>query len=294
MKRLNTYDDLTGQRFAYLTVLSPDRGGPRGWVRWLCKCDCGEETFAVRAQLVNGEKKSCGCKSAELRRAKAKTRPHVHRRGLPGEFDWTEDAIKRLRELVDAGLSYAKIGDILGCGKNSAISRARRSGMAERGSPINRSAHDAQFQQKKERAAKLMKEGHSINNAARLAGISKHTASKIRRPLGLPHMSGPPPGYKPAPRLPVATPVLRVVAPAPRPPSEARQQVMQFISTPPTMARECQFPLWEHGAKPDKRFCCKPVVALPPYSYCADCRTKAYVKRTEPVERVRAVGMGGW
>ena len=60
--------DLTGQRYGKLTVLhrAEDRIQPSGKheIRWLCRCDCGNET-EVAGKSLRAEKgtKSCGCLS---------------------------------------------------------------------------------------------------------------------------------------------------------------------------------------------------------------------------------------
>ena len=52
--------DLTGQRFGRLKVIK--RAENKGKeTRWLCKCDCGNETITSGARLKNGQTKSCGC-----------------------------------------------------------------------------------------------------------------------------------------------------------------------------------------------------------------------------------------
>ncbi len=58
--------DLTGRRFGKLTVIgrSPDYFiYPSGQkeVRWICRCDCGEEYVALRSVLLRGSVRSCGC-----------------------------------------------------------------------------------------------------------------------------------------------------------------------------------------------------------------------------------------
>lgn len=62
MARLN---DLSGQRFERLWVVkrAPDHVTPSGSrsVVWLCKCDCGKETFVRANELRNGSVLSCGC-----------------------------------------------------------------------------------------------------------------------------------------------------------------------------------------------------------------------------------------
>jgi len=55
--------DLTGQRFGKLTVLRY-HPGPRGrgfQLRWVCLCDCGNETIVLGPYLRSGHTKSCWC-----------------------------------------------------------------------------------------------------------------------------------------------------------------------------------------------------------------------------------------
>ncbi len=66
--------DLSGKRFGRLTVIercgtyiSP--GGAKQ-PKWLCRCDCGNETEVVRGALTNGSTKSCGCLNKELSKTK--------------------------------------------------------------------------------------------------------------------------------------------------------------------------------------------------------------------------------
>ena len=64
---MGKFKDLTGQRFGRLTAIKrvedyiePSSGRHRA--RWLCKCDCGNETIVLDGNLMkkNGVK-SCGC-----------------------------------------------------------------------------------------------------------------------------------------------------------------------------------------------------------------------------------------
>lgn len=58
-------ENLTGMRFGNLTVLrsAPDRVYKCGTVekRWICRCDCGNETEVSRGNLKSGRVKTCGC-----------------------------------------------------------------------------------------------------------------------------------------------------------------------------------------------------------------------------------------
>lgn len=61
--------DLTGKRFGRLTVLKRandwiDKNGKK-YVRWECKCDCGNISYPFRSSLMDGSVKSCGCYHSE-------------------------------------------------------------------------------------------------------------------------------------------------------------------------------------------------------------------------------------
>lgn len=48
--------DMTGQRYGRLVV-----DHYVGNSKWLCRCDCGNETIVSRSHLVKGDTNSCGC-----------------------------------------------------------------------------------------------------------------------------------------------------------------------------------------------------------------------------------------
>jgi hypothetical protein len=58
---MTALQDLTGQRFNLLTVIDRDESSRAGKARWICKCDCGNETSVIGSNLKNGNVKSCGC-----------------------------------------------------------------------------------------------------------------------------------------------------------------------------------------------------------------------------------------
>jgi hypothetical protein len=58
MKRI----DLTGRTLGHWTVLGPsERVGPRGELRWICRCRCGREIDRDGASIRSGGSSSCGC-----------------------------------------------------------------------------------------------------------------------------------------------------------------------------------------------------------------------------------------
>ena len=54
--------DLTGQRFEMLQVLERSGKSKCGAIKWLCQCDCGNQTVTIGKDLRTGHTRSCGCK----------------------------------------------------------------------------------------------------------------------------------------------------------------------------------------------------------------------------------------
>ncbi len=50
-----------GNRYGRLTVLKETEQRASGAIKWLCQCDCGEQSKVSGAFLRNGMTKSCGC-----------------------------------------------------------------------------------------------------------------------------------------------------------------------------------------------------------------------------------------
>jgi len=59
------YEDLTGQKFHRLTVVSHHSTVRKYEQRWECNCDCGNLTVVNGAKLKSGRTKSCGCYKKE-------------------------------------------------------------------------------------------------------------------------------------------------------------------------------------------------------------------------------------
>ena len=55
--------ELTGQRFGRLIVTGPQGVDHRHHSLWQCRCECGEETIVLGAELMRGRVRSCGCLS---------------------------------------------------------------------------------------------------------------------------------------------------------------------------------------------------------------------------------------
>ena len=60
--------DITGNRYARLSVVRRRGTNKFGAAMWLCKCDCGNEVTVVGNNLRKGATKSCGCLQRECAR----------------------------------------------------------------------------------------------------------------------------------------------------------------------------------------------------------------------------------
>lgn len=59
------FQDLAGQRFGNLTVIERAENSKDGGAKWLCKCDCGNETVVKAGNLKSGHARSCNCLKKE-------------------------------------------------------------------------------------------------------------------------------------------------------------------------------------------------------------------------------------
>lgn len=101
--------DISGQRFARLTVIerAPRVAGSRS--RWRCACDCGRETVVEKCNLRSGSIRSCGC----VARANKPSLRHGHTSSAGGHY--TSTTYKTWQSLIQRctnpkSKSYADYG----------------------------------------------------------------------------------------------------------------------------------------------------------------------------------------
>ena len=68
IRQKNKMKDIQNQRFGRLIALEPDfeKSKNNHGIVWLCKCDCGNNTYVKATQLLQGKTKSCGCLLKEV------------------------------------------------------------------------------------------------------------------------------------------------------------------------------------------------------------------------------------
>jgi hypothetical protein len=85
-KNKNKKIDLTGKRYGRLLVIRENGKSKNNNTKWLCQCDCGNETTVTGGNLSYGSVKSCGCLAKEetSKRRKSSRRPNKY--NLENEF----------------------------------------------------------------------------------------------------------------------------------------------------------------------------------------------------------------
>jgi len=70
------YKDISGDKFGKLTVISYNGSTKSGRAKWLCICECGNQTTVLASSLKTGNTISCGCvlKSKITRHGKSNTK----------------------------------------------------------------------------------------------------------------------------------------------------------------------------------------------------------------------------
>ena len=95
--------DITGKKFGRLLAIGRIENDGRGESRWLCKCDCGNESVVLGSHLRSGRTVSCGCYSKEVASNHVRAMrisPNSRRIIYPlvQDVDEHEDALPELKE----------------------------------------------------------------------------------------------------------------------------------------------------------------------------------------------------
>ena len=100
-------DDLTGQRFGRLIIISYNeevsRQKGRSW--WNCKCDCGNEKVICGSKLKSGHTTSCGCFMKEKSSENAKKlwenedfrNEHSKRQSEIAKKQWEDEDFRKMK-----------------------------------------------------------------------------------------------------------------------------------------------------------------------------------------------------
>ena len=58
-------ENLAGRTYGKWTVLDDYTRGKDRHIKWLCRCECGNESYVSSTKLRNGESLCCGCDRKE-------------------------------------------------------------------------------------------------------------------------------------------------------------------------------------------------------------------------------------
>lgn len=143
------------------------------------------------------------------------------RKLLPGEFDWTNAAIERLKALWGEGLSASECGKRMGVSRNAVIGKIHRLGLSHK------------YRRPRERRPRM----RSKPRPARLL----ETEQPVSKPPEMPQMRL---NKRPLPFPPPASP--------PLPPPAPQYGSFDLLDLKPGQCR------WPEGERPDYRFCGRP------------------------------------
>ena len=65
LERGNVMENLVGRTYGKWTVLDDYTRGKDRHIKWLCRCECGNESYVSSTKLRNGESLCCGCDRKE-------------------------------------------------------------------------------------------------------------------------------------------------------------------------------------------------------------------------------------
>lgn len=119
---IRMFEDLTGQTFNRLTVIkrvkdSVRKNGEKK-VRWLCKCQCGNEVYVTSDALKSGNTKSCGCYRTDVIRKRCfkDLTGHVFGHLTVLSFDHMQGKFSMYKCLCDCGTQCIVSGNHLRTG----------------------------------------------------------------------------------------------------------------------------------------------------------------------------------
>lgn len=71
-------NNLLGKRFGRWVVVERDLSNPGHGAKWICKCDCGNQSSVKGYALISGESMSCGCLNREISTTHGKTNSRLY------------------------------------------------------------------------------------------------------------------------------------------------------------------------------------------------------------------------
>ena len=75
--------DITNKRFGKLVAIKDSGTKLGGKTRWICKCDCGNESIVTIDNLTSGHVSSCGCYQKELLSERT---PRIHKKMIKRKY----------------------------------------------------------------------------------------------------------------------------------------------------------------------------------------------------------------
>jgi hypothetical protein len=187
---MTRFKDMTGQKFSRLSIVEClERGSVA--IKWRCVCDCGNETIVAGQSLRRGKSRSCGCLAKEAATTHGRSRTVEHRCWVSMNSRCSSETNQSYENYGGRGIKvcerwqesfenfYADMGDRPA---GHSIERIDNNGNYDPGNC--RWATTLEQCQNLRITKYVVIDGKrmTITQAARAAGIKKHTAfSRIKR-----------------------------------------------------------------------------------------------------------------
>lgn len=180
--------NMVGRKYGRWTIISFFDHRPKRMVRWLCKCDCGNEKVVEGAQIRRGASLSCGCIRSEMLSVRATKHGHT---GSRTYICWMNMKARCYNKDNIGFMNYGGRG-ITVCKRWLASFENFIADMGEvpDGMSIDRRENDGNYEPDNCRwATKIIQQNNcSTNHIVTLQGITDTIANHARR-MGLKYMT---------------------------------------------------------------------------------------------------------
>ena len=170
--------ELTAKRFGKWTVIRKSKARQNGSVLWLCKCDCGKESFVTASCLVGGKSQACvTCSHFALRLKECKFGHKLEEWGRT-ESGGCRGCIKSKSLFREYGITLKEYEDLWKyqngkcaiCGKDIALFPKGTPGWHEQLRTETDHDHDKKYKDNKKASVRGLLCGGQWNGCNRLIG----------------------------------------------------------------------------------------------------------------------------
>lgn len=171
---MGLFIDLTGQRFGHWLVVARHMNNAKNnKARWICRCDCGNMSVVISADLRCNKSTNCGCIRKQVVGDMSRTHGQTINGRISREYKSWSNAKNRCFNKTTHDYKYYGGRGITMCEKwrNSFEAFLRDMGRCPRGKTIDRIDNDSHYEPGNCRWASRMQQTHNrrVSKAAQLS-----------------------------------------------------------------------------------------------------------------------------